>query len=123
MIGFIKKIFGSDSVISAGISGIDKIVFTDEEKSDAKMKLLKLYEPFKLAQRYLALIFSSTYCLAWFTAFLIEVIDVFIEKNLDTSVLYDLLTKSDIPFIVALIVGFYFGGGLAEGAIKQMKKK
>ena len=41
--GIWSSIFGSDKIIDAGISGIDAMVFTDEEKSSAKMRFLKLY--------------------------------------------------------------------------------
>ena len=62
---FWSKLFGSDKIISAGINTIDKIVYTDEEKADNKLSLLKLYEPFKLAQRLLAVIYSIPYAICW----------------------------------------------------------
>ena len=52
--GIWNSLFGNDKIIDAGINGIDQMVFTDEEKSSAKMKFLKLYEPFKLAPTYLS---------------------------------------------------------------------
>jgi hypothetical protein len=50
--GIWGKIFGKDSVVDAGINGLDKIVYTDEEKSDAKQAFLKLYEPYKIAVEF-----------------------------------------------------------------------
>ena len=44
-------IFGSKKVVDASISGIDKLVFTNEEKADTHLKFLEAYKPFKLAQR------------------------------------------------------------------------
>jgi len=44
--GFFGRIFGSDSVIDGAINGIDKVWFTDEEKSDYHLKMLASYEPF-----------------------------------------------------------------------------
>jgi len=49
--GILSKLFGSDKIIDAGINGIDAMVFTDQEQSNAKLAFLKLYEPFKIAQR------------------------------------------------------------------------
>ena len=34
--GILGKLFGSDKVIDAGISGIDKAFYTDEEKAETE---------------------------------------------------------------------------------------
>lgn len=120
--GLFATIFGSDSVIQAGIDGIDKMVYTDEEKSDKKALFLKLYVPFKLAQRYLAMTFCPPYMLCWVLTFIIEVVDIFIEKDLDTTTLYNLL-QGDVSTMISLILGFYFGSGLIEGGIAAFKGK
>ena len=104
--GLIAKLFGSDKVIDAGISGIDKMFYTDEEKADAKMHLLKLYEPFKLAQRYLALVFGVPYSVAWFVTFCASFF-------VDTSKQMELLS-GDMAMIVGVIVAFYFAGGMGN---------
>jgi len=111
--GIFAKLFGSDTIIDAGISGINAMVFTDEEKSSAKMKFLKLYEPYKLAQRYLALIFCIPYASAWLITFLASF-------KIDVANQIDLLT-GDIGNIVFGIVLFYFGGGAAEGIVRRLK--
>ena len=120
--GILSTLFGSKSVIKAGIDGIDAMVFTDEEKSTAKGAFLKLYEPYKIAQRYIAMTFCPAYIGCWVLTFLIEVIDIFISKDLDTSVLYELL-QGDVAMMVILILGFYFGGGAAEGIVTQLNSK
>ena len=112
--GFFSKIFGSDKIIDAGVSGIDAMIFTDEEKSNAKMQFLKLYEPYKLAQRYLALIYSIPYALAWLTTFIAS---FFIDVALQMELL-----KGDAFYINILILSFYFGGGAAEGIVEKFKK-
>jgi len=57
----IGKLFGSDKAISKAVDGVydgmDKLILTPEERLDNFNKQLSLYEPFKVAQRYLALIF------------------------------------------------------------------
>lgn len=59
------KVFGSDPVINKGLNMIanagDALVFTDEEKSKQKVELLKAYEPFKLIQRFLVMLFCIPY--------------------------------------------------------------
>lgn len=111
--GIWSALFGSDKVIAAGIDGLDAIVFTPEEKSKAQQEFLKLYEPFKLAQRYLAIIFSVPYVLAWIVTF-------FSSFFSDVSRQFELL-NGDIGSIVFAIVSFYFLGGVASGILKSKK--
>ena len=115
MMGFFSKLFGSDKIIDAGVNGIDAMFFTDEEKSNAKMQFLKLYEPYKLAQRYLALIYSIPYALAWLVTFIAS---FFVDVALQIELL-----KGDAFYINIVILSFYFGGGAAEGIVKQIKGK
>ena len=70
--GLLARLFGDDKIIDAGINGIDAMVFTDEEQSKAKMAFLKLYEPFKIAQRYIAMTFCPAYIFCWVLTFIIH---------------------------------------------------
>lgn len=107
-----SKLLGSDKIIDAGINGIDAIFYTDQEKAENKKAFLKLYEPFKVAQRYLALIFSIPYVTAWLITFVAS-----FWLNVDKQI--ELLT-GDIGTIVGIIIGFYFlGGSLAGGFGKK----
>jgi len=69
-----EKLFGSNKVIEKigdGVyNGIDKAVYTPEEMIDNRLKSLAAYEPFKIAQRLLALVFTIPYMLAWTTTFI-----------------------------------------------------
>ena len=69
-----ERLFGSDKVIGKAVDGIyngvDKIAYTEEERADNFRKLLKLYEPFKIAQRFLALTLTIPYAIAWGLTFL-----------------------------------------------------
>jgi len=121
MFGFLGKIFGSDKVIDAGISGIDAMVFTDEEKSNAKMTFLKLYEPYKIAQRWLMLVVSIPYVALWFLTGLIYIADVFIVKELDLTAIMTFL-NGDMGSAFIVILAFYFGGGAVEGVVNRLKK-
>lgn len=120
------KLFGSDSYIDAGIKGIDAMVFTDEEKSSKKLLFLKLYEPFKLAQRYLAMTFCPVYAFTFVITVLLEVANIFIvaftTKSLNTDVMYRLL-GGDMATMVIVILSFYFGCGAAEGIINKFISK
>ncbi len=114
MMGFFSRLFGSDKIIDTGLNGIAAMIFTDEEKSNAKMQFLKLYEPYKLAQRYLALIYSIPYALAWLVTFIAS---FFIDVALQIELL-----KGDAFYINIVILSFYFGGGAAEGIVGKFKK-
>ena len=107
------KIFGSTKIIDAGIRGIDALVFTDEEKSKAKLALLKGYEPFKIAQRYLALIFSALFGAAFYAALILALLNVSIQPVIDVVIAFNL------GQIMLAIVGFYFLGGVASGFGKK----
>lgn len=103
--GVWSKLFGSDDVVKGGIDLIDNAFYTDEEKAESKKHLLRLYEPFKIAQRYLAMTFCPVYALAWFVTFIASFfVDVTAQIEL-------LLNPMGLSGIVLAIVVFYFGGG------------
>lgn len=109
------KLFGSDKVVGKAVdgvyNGIDKLFYTDEEKKDNFKILLKLYEPFKIAQRFLSLIFGIPYAIAWFITFVAS-----FYRDVDAQMT---LLGGDMGMIVLVIIGFYFAGG----AIPNMRGK
>ena len=113
------KLFGNDKAIGKAVDGIyngvDKLIYTPEEKVDNYHKTLKLYEPFKIAQRLLALTFSIPYAIAWFITFTAS-----FWFNVDTQM--DLLNGT-IGQIVTVIVGFYFLGGVVSGGFGLKKQE
>ena len=60
-----NSLFSGTNVVEKGVDAVvktgDALVFTDEERVDYHMKFLALYEPFKIAQRFLALIVGIPY--------------------------------------------------------------
>lgn len=106
------KLFGSDKAIGKitdGIyNGVDKLVYTNEEKADNFQQLLKLYEPFKIAQRLLAITFGVPYALAWFITFISSLFMEDISSQLS-------LLSGTMGQIVLAIVAFYFLGGTLSG--------
>jgi hypothetical protein len=113
MIGILTKILGSGDVIKQGMSLIDDMVVTSEEeiaaKSKAKTDLLAAYQPFKLAQRYLALMFAFTFLLCFAIT-----LGMTLAGKGDIEGVKAILGDFWIGEIMLIIVGFYFGGGLAE---------
>lgn len=111
---FWGKLFGSDNVVQAGIDGIDKMVYTDEEKVDNKLLILRAYIPFKLAQRFLMMIVGIPYMSCWLITFILSFTSV--SVTVATAML-----EGRIGDVFLVIAGFYFGGGLIEGGIKAVK--
>ena len=112
----ISKIFGSSKIIDAGINSIDAMFHTDEEKTAAKKDLLKLYEPFKLAQRFLAF----AVCINFF-AFLWVCVGVHLfgtAEQLDGLV--SLAAQFEIGYLMLLVMGWYFTGGIVD-SVKRGK--
>lgn len=129
--GILNNIFGTGEVIKKGLELIDEAWTSDEEKADneakiieaktnAKATLLNAYAPFKLAQRYLALMFSSVF--------------LFIMMNGVLGALYGWVDMNAVQEakrfanemwlgeIMITIIGFYFGGGLVESYKTKDKK-
>ena len=118
MIPLLMKIFGSGDVVKQGLDLIDNMHTSTEEQvkaqSDARVDLLKAYQPFKLAQRYLALMFTFTFLIC----FAITMGMTLAGKG-DTEAVKSVLSEFWIGEIMLLIVGFYFGGGLAESVKRK----
>jgi len=119
--GILATILGSGDVVSKGLGLIDDMWETDAEKRESKTKakidLMKAYAPFKIAQRYLALMFGGTY-LACFVVVLISTL----AGVGDPKAVVDIMTEFKIGWIMVSIIVFYFGGGLVESGGRAKKK-
>ena len=111
-----------DAVIDAG----DALVYTDEEKAKAlqlatetKLKMLPLYEPFKLAQRLIAITFTINFILAFWAGVLIY----FVFGNTQLKEYLALVTAFQLGWIMLAIISFYFGGGFINSfkGVKNVK--
>ena len=134
--GFFSKLFGSDEVIKKTVdgvyNGIDKLVYTEEEKAEMRLKsanyflkLLKAYEPFKLAQRFLALTVTIPYVFVWLISAGMFVWGGSTGDNNIVEVSKELAKWNNevLGMPVALILGFYFSGGMVEGIVDRFKKE
>ncbi len=131
----IKK--ATDAVISVG----DKLVYTDEEKADMKLKimnfmpkLLESYSAFKIAQRILAIWFSLLYGISFLTGISMECFNIYVKYQglksgiklekiilLDTQPLINIVSAFSLGTIVLTIIGFYFFGGTLSSLSRKDK--
>ena len=120
MLAVLGKILGSDSVISQGMKLIDDMHTSDEEaiaaKSKARIDLMTAYAPFKIAQRFLALMFGATFLGSY-----VLVLGMTITGRGDPDAVTKVMDQFTINYAMLIILGFYFGGGVVE-SIKQPKK-
>ena len=118
----LKTILGSGETIKQGFELIDDLHTSDEEeiaaKSKAKSDLLVAYAPFKVAQRYLALMFSATFLLTFFLGLTMALTGEGNTENVKTIV-----GEFYIGEIMFTIILFYFGGGAFEGGAKALRDK
>jgi len=119
--GILSTILGSGDVIGKGLELIDSMHTSDEEMIEARTKaktdLLTSYAPFKVAQRYLALMFGFT-----FVGSYLMVLMLFF-MNRDISAVQEIISAFKIDWITLSIVGFYFGGGAFEGVLSKKRAK
>ena len=120
MLAVLGKILGSGDVVKQGMKLIDDMHTSTEEeiaaKSKARIDLMNAYAPFKLAQRYLALMFGFT-----FLASYIIVLTMTIVGKGDPDAVTKVMQQFSINYAMMIILGFYFGAGALESF--QNKKK
>ena len=119
--GILANILGAGDVIKEGFKLIDSMHTSTAEEIEAKSKartaLLDAYAPFKVAQRYLALMFTFTF-LSCFTL----VLGMTLFGDTEINDVRAVISEFWIGEIMLVIVGFYFSGGAIEGALKARKQ-
>ena len=124
---FISGIFSPDVVnktVDAIINTGDTLVYTEEERAkaqqlavDTKMKMLPLFQPFKLTQRLISLAFTYNFIFA----FWIGVLIFFYGSKEHLEGFINLVSIFQLGWIMLAIISFYFGGGFID-SMKGVKK-
>ena len=122
--GILSEIFGSGEVISKGLELIDSFHTSDveaiEAKTNAKKELLTAYAPFKLAQRYIALIFTAIFAFIMLNGVLGSLYGFIDLDSVEKA--KDFANSMWLGEIMLTIVGFYFSGGVIESINKSKGK-
>ncbi|QIA65023.1 hypothetical protein GT360_15790 [Vibrio astriarenae] len=104
-----QRIFGSSELLNQGLNTIaktgDAMFFTDEEKAKYKLSLLKAYEPFKIVQRSIVLLFTVPYVL------LHSVVVIGCMHGFDWQPISDMINEA-FGYPVLAAVGLYLTGGV-----------
>jgi len=123
MFGNLFNSNSAEKVVDGIYNGIDMAIYTPEEKAvalqkqiDTKLNLMPLFEPFKLAQRYIAIMFTVNFLLAFWVAvglfvFMPEFFDGFLT----------IITTFKFGWIMGAIVTWYFTGGIINSVGKNKK--
>jgi len=111
-----------NKVVDAVIDSGDALVYTGQEKAKAlqlktetKIKMLKGFETFKIAQRYLAFGFALNFIFAFWVGVALLLSDFKLKEYLQ------LISIFQFGWIMIAIVSFYFGGGFVN-SFKGVKK-
>lgn len=122
MLGVIGKILGSDKVIEKGLDLIDGMHTSTEEeiaaKSKARIDLMNAYAPFKIAQRWLALMFGTV-----FLGTYVLVLVMTLTGQGDPDAVTKVMDQFTINYAVLVILSFYFGSGAVEGFLEKKRGK
>lgn len=105
----------AEKVLDAGIAGIDKLVYTDEEKEDARAKLLEHWLELQKAmgeetsvrgvtRRILAIVFSAAY-----VGLSVGSVLVWRFDKAWADFMWEVVNAGQYGYIVLTIVAFYFG--------------
>ena len=116
MLGFFSRLLGSDTVIEKGMTLLDDIYTSDEERAVAKMELVKAYAPFKVAQRWIAIIFTCNFVAMFWVAVALW----YFER--DIAGFMEILNTFDMGIVMALIVSFYFAGGVTDSVFRGLRR-
>ena len=128
MFNILGNIFGTGEVVKKGLELIDEAWTSDEEKvenqakileakTNAKATLLNAYAPFKLAQRYLALMFSSVFLFIMINGILGALYGWVDMEAVNEAKKF--ANEMWLGEIMVTIIGFYFGGGMIESYKKK----
>lgn len=140
---FFGQLFGSPNamseIVSGAVDGIDKLIYTDEEKSEAAAKdrsearqmvvaWMAATQGQNLARRMIALSITGVWLIQHVIAIGAQGLAVFIKKDEDLMALASFLRESasDMDAAVMLILAFYFAaphmGDIAKAVTGRFKQ-
>ena len=122
---FWGRLFGTPEIVKdvtdAVVSGADKIVFTEEERSEANMARLEWFLRFheaskgsNLARRLIAVMFTGAFLFLILMAGYLAILGFKDRSALVLDIVADTLV---VP--MGLIISFYFASGMVRDYVKK----
>lgn len=105
MIGFLKGILSSSSIVEGGMAAMDKLILTDEERLDYKLKFIAATMPMNRARRAITLAITGMWVLHSTVALIL-----FLNQS-DQFVDFANYMTMNISAQFAIVVAFYFYSG------------
>lgn len=111
--GLFSTLLGTEGVVDSIREGADKAFLTAEERLDYHKQLLTAYEPFKIIQRYLALMVTSLFGFVVIVQVLMAVGGVWYPALYEgASVVNSLEPVQMLGWAFLSIMSLYFSGGV-----------
>ena len=114
-----------NTTVNALVDSGDALVYTDEEKAQShqqllntKITMLSHFEPFKVAQRYIAFAFTINFIVAFWVGVALV---MFTQKETYEAFMAVVVSFS-LGWIMLSIVSFYFSGGFISSFKNTFKK-
>lgn len=126
-----KALDTADNIFNRVADGVDGAIYSKEEQAadklkaaELKIRVLKAFEPFKLAQRLLALMLVGTFCINVLMGTAFAVISFWYGAEAQAIVNSIIeLCKITLVTPVSIVVGFYFAAGLRSLIPKKEEGK
>lgn len=126
MWGFLGRLFGTSKgmdtalgIVNKVSSGVDALVYTEEEKAGAIAKMVlglqDQFTPRAISRRIIAFMFTAVFC----SAFIVALIFTCFSKLGVAKAIIELTVAFQLPWIIVSIIIFYFG----YYGLKQLKGK
>jgi hypothetical protein len=126
----LKRLFGHEEIVREvyeKLAGSKAEHFTTTERAESARALFRSYEPFKLIQRFLALLVSLTYVGVWAICAMLMVSSVFFmgselgDTIREVAVEIANLNRDTLEWPAILVLSLYFGGGVVEGIVERVR--
>jgi len=133
MLRLMKQLFAHPSVVDPlyeRLTGKEADYLTDDDRTQGLIGVMRTYEPFKLIQRFLALVVILTYVGVWILSVgLFAWAGIASLAGHDTTILVSIadrittLNRELLEWPALLVLSLYFGGGVAEGILERWKTR
>ena len=92
---------------------INNAFYTDQEKAERKIKLMDAFTPFKLIQRFLAMIITGVFMLVLLLELVLVIVGVWYGEALETVAIINTLVMVEmLGWSFVAVVSLYFTGGV-----------